>query len=445
MDYLFPPPPPPPLPLPFPSTEKSDEISPFPEHQSLSPLSFESLQTQFQSKAGENISCVPRPLESLYETPIPPFLSKTFDLVDDPSLDHIISWGPNGDSFVVWDPVEFARMILPKNFKHNNFASFVRQLNTYGFRKIDTDKWEFANEGFIRGRKDMLKNVHRRKSHHSQQMGSSSVSSNEANKALMEDEIQRLRKERGSMMKEVSELQHQQRSTVQNIEMVNEKLVEAEKRQKKMISFLAKMSLNPLFLARLQQTREQKTITSPKIMRKFVKHQGCEPGSSNSSREGRILKYEFEHCNPLHDVGFGDIGENDLAMVHEFLDTPEPDATEPLLKRRGLMSPRPHTTNENFVSYPEDLVMEKRVSELPIPKTECVIAEDDWSMDFETSAGVSNSPVELWGNHNNSSYDDVPALSLGDELSDICDIGCLQEGGRSDIEMWLNGDYSCTS
>lgn len=74
---------------------------------------------------------VPQPLESLQGNPIPPFLSKTFDLVDDPGLDPIISWGSTGESFVVWDPVEFARLILPRNFKHNNFSSFVRQLNTY--------------------------------------------------------------------------------------------------------------------------------------------------------------------------------------------------------------------------------------------------------------------------------------------------------------------------
>ncbi|GKU98313.1 hypothetical protein SLEP1_g11332 [Rubroshorea leprosula] len=74
---------------------------------------------------------VPRPLECLQGNPIPPFLSKTFDLVDERSLDPIISWGPTGESFVVWDPVEFARLILPRNFKHNNFSSFVRQLNTY--------------------------------------------------------------------------------------------------------------------------------------------------------------------------------------------------------------------------------------------------------------------------------------------------------------------------
>lgn len=74
---------------------------------------------------------VPQPLECLRGNPIPPFLSKTFDLVDERFLDPIISWGPTGESFVVWDPVEFARLILPRNFKHNNFSSFVRQLNTY--------------------------------------------------------------------------------------------------------------------------------------------------------------------------------------------------------------------------------------------------------------------------------------------------------------------------
>lgn len=79
---------------------------------------------------GENLG-VPRPLESLQSTPIPPFLSKTLDLVEDPSLDPIISWGNTGESFVVWDPVEFSRIVLPRNFKHNNFSSFVRQLNTY--------------------------------------------------------------------------------------------------------------------------------------------------------------------------------------------------------------------------------------------------------------------------------------------------------------------------
>ncbi|CAN6294971.1 unnamed protein product [Urochloa humidicola] len=93
-----------------------------------------------------------------------PFLTKTFQLVDDPRTDHIVSWGEDGATFVVWRPPEFARDLLPNYFKHNNFSSFVRQLNTYGFRKIVADRWEFANEFFKKGAKHLLSEIHRRKS-----------------------------------------------------------------------------------------------------------------------------------------------------------------------------------------------------------------------------------------------------------------------------------------
>jgi len=105
----------------------------------------------------------------------PRFLCKTYEMIDscDPKIG---GWGEAGDTFVVHDPVYFAAKIIPTFFKHNNFASFVRQLNFYGFRKLRTDaaalkkktaalggnappkvnQWEFRHAKFLKGRKDLL-------------------------------------------------------------------------------------------------------------------------------------------------------------------------------------------------------------------------------------------------------------------------------------------------
>ena len=70
-------------------------------------------------------------LEYVRKSTPPPFLLKTYMLVEDPATDSVISWNSDGTAFVVWQPAEFARDLLPTLFKHSNFSSFVRQLNTY--------------------------------------------------------------------------------------------------------------------------------------------------------------------------------------------------------------------------------------------------------------------------------------------------------------------------
>ncbi|KAM9292296.1 heat shock factor protein-like, partial [Gastrophryne carolinensis] len=78
-----------------------------------------------------------------------------------------------GASFHVFDQGGFSKEVLPKYFKHNNMASFVRQLNMYGFRKVVhmeqggllkpvRDDTEFQHPFFLRGRADLLENIKRK-------------------------------------------------------------------------------------------------------------------------------------------------------------------------------------------------------------------------------------------------------------------------------------------
>ena len=62
---------------------------------------------------------------------LPPFLIKTYDMVHDISSDTIVSWSSNNNSFIIWNLPEFSQLLLPRYFKHSNFSSFVRQLNSY--------------------------------------------------------------------------------------------------------------------------------------------------------------------------------------------------------------------------------------------------------------------------------------------------------------------------
>ena len=64
---------------------------------------------------------------------VAPFLTKCYEMVDDEVTDSIISWTQpeSCNSFVIWDMTEFSVKLLPLYFKHNNFSSFMRQLNIY--------------------------------------------------------------------------------------------------------------------------------------------------------------------------------------------------------------------------------------------------------------------------------------------------------------------------
>ncbi|XP_023327845.1 heat shock factor protein [Eurytemora carolleeae] len=103
---------------------------------------------------------------------VPAFLAKLWKIVDNPETDLLISWTDEGSSFIIKNQAAFARDLLPYYYKHSNMASFVRQLNMYGFHKVlsvdsgglkgEKEEMEFAHLYFLRGQEHLLSEIKRK-------------------------------------------------------------------------------------------------------------------------------------------------------------------------------------------------------------------------------------------------------------------------------------------
>lgn len=189
-----------------------------------------------------------------------PFLLKTYEMVDDSTTDDIVSWSPTRKSFIVWNPPEFGRILLPTYFKHNNFSSFIRQLNTYGFRKIDPERWEFANEDFVKDQKHLLKNIHRRKPIHSHSNPQGTAVDPE--RTAFEEEIDKLSHEKTVLEGNVLRFKQQQSTAKVQLEDLTQRLSGIEKRQDNLLTFLDYAVKRPSFIEALSLKLESMDVSA---------------------------------------------------------------------------------------------------------------------------------------------------------------------------------------
>jgi len=106
---------------------------------------------------------------------LPAFLNKLYGMVNSPDTDPWVHWNESGDSFIIPNSQAMAEQVLGRHFKHNNFASFVRQLNMYGFHKVPhlnhgvlhndglPEVWEFNNVNFHRDQPGRMRFIVRKK------------------------------------------------------------------------------------------------------------------------------------------------------------------------------------------------------------------------------------------------------------------------------------------
>ncbi|CAA0811516.1 Heat stress transcription factor A-8 [Striga hermonthica] len=191
---------------------------------------------------------------------LPPFLVKCYEMVSDESTDGLISWSESSDSFIIWDESRFSSQLLPKYFKHSNFSSFVRQLNIYGFRKIDTDQWQFANEAFRKDQKHLLKNIIRRKHPQNQTEKKPVLHRDEEpedeKRLALWKEVETLKMDKIALTQELKKLSQQQQTSKSKMVVLREQLKGMEKNQQQMLSFIVMAMQNPEFMLQFFQPKE---------------------------------------------------------------------------------------------------------------------------------------------------------------------------------------------
>eukprot|EP00816_Leptocylindrus_hargravesii_P006188 CAMPEP_0196820410 /NCGR_PEP_ID=MMETSP1362-20130617/75167_1 /TAXON_ID=163516 /ORGANISM="Leptocylindrus danicus, Strain CCMP1856" /LENGTH=339 /DNA_ID=CAMNT_0042199285 /DNA_START=89 /DNA_END=1108 /DNA_ORIENTATION=+ len=98
---------------------------------------------------------------------VPSFLKNTFEMITQvtESNPEIARWEEGGKTFIVYDRDRLAKEVIPNYFKHNQYSSFMRSLNSYRFTKepmeVDGNLWHrYSHNGFVRGKPELLPFVH---------------------------------------------------------------------------------------------------------------------------------------------------------------------------------------------------------------------------------------------------------------------------------------------
>ena len=95
------------------------------------------------------------------------FLLKLYEILSKDEYSKIIRWSQNGVYIIISNIDALSKKILPIYFNHQNYSSFVRQLNMYNFHKIRTEQNDqeqyFINESLNKFKTfDEIKNFKRK-------------------------------------------------------------------------------------------------------------------------------------------------------------------------------------------------------------------------------------------------------------------------------------------
>lgn len=179
-----------------------------------------------------------------------------------------------------------------------------------GFRKVDADSWEFANDGFVRGQKDLLRNVIRRKNVQSseqnkQESKSTTDAQEKPEKSGLWKEVDILKGDKQALAQELIKVRQYQEITDTKMLHLKDRVQGMEESQQEMLSFLVMVMKNPSLLVQLLQPKEKNSWRKAGEGATIVE-EVTDEGESNSS-DLPLVTYQ-----PPSDSGTAKSTSNDL-------------------------------------------------------------------------------------------------------------------------------------
>lgn len=240
------------------------------------------------------------------------FILKLWKLVCSEDTNHLICWSSNGESFRIKDQARFAKEVLPLYFKHNNMASFIRQLNMYGFRKVsnidhgglknDDDDIEFFHQFFSKKNEDQLQFIKRKMSIPKTGLITALTKADDVNEILSDVESMKGRQETVDTM--LNNMKRENEALWREIAILRQKHMKQQQIVEKLLHFLATIVRNQVVSSTGSIKRKTPLMIDSSSNRKKIlktnKDGVCIPPSPGAS--GPIIS------------DITDIGDNDLSL-----------------------------------------------------------------------------------------------------------------------------------
>ena len=262
-----------------------------------------------------------------------------------------------------------------------------------GFRKVDPDRWEFANEGFLAGQRHLLKTIKRRRNvTQSQGMiqhagGGACV---ELGEYGLEGELERLMRDRTVLMAEIVKLRHQQHNSREQVSSMEVRLQATEKKQQQIMTFLAKALNNQSFIQQFaQRNAHNRELQGVEISRK--RRLTASPSVENLQQDPVPVAVPIEY--PSQE-------QEELASIESEMETlfssacdnessseiKEPTAAASGGSNLGSMGDtiwEDLLNDDLVVGNPEDEVVIGDYPQVDVPVEDLAAKTDDWSDDLQ--------------------------------------------------------------